>query len=388
MSVTRGRVAAAPINVFRPTLGAAELAVVEQTFASGWIGKGPRNNEFETAFAVHLGVERECVRSIDCCTEGLFLSMELIGVGPGDEVVMPTVAFVGMPNAVLARGAQPIFCDVDPWTLNPRAEDVERALTDRTRAVMIIHYGGDPGDVAAIAAMCRERGVTLVEDAACSVASRIPEGACGTLGDIGVWSFDSMKILVTGDGGMMYFRDPEMAARMEIVSRLGLVALSGHERRGQDRWWEITVSEPGRRSIMNDITAGIGCVQLQRLPSFIKRRGEVRAAYDEGLAGLPGVVRRPAPPADHVLSDYFYWIQLSGSARDRLAHRLRELDIYTTFKYHPLHTLPIYGHSPVLPGAEKAAATTLCLPIHQALSDDDIDCVTVGVREFAEREIV
>jgi aminotransferase len=220
------------------------------------------------------------------------------------------------------------------------------------------------------------------------VASRVPEGACGTLGDIGVWSFDAMKILVTGDGGMMYFRDPELAARMEIVARLGQVAASGHERRGEDRWWEVSVSEPGRRSIMNDITAAIGCVQLERLPSFIERRRAVRAAYDDALAGVPGIVRRPDPPVDHDVSEYFYWIQLPEPARDRLAHRLRELDIYTTFKYHPLHTLPIYRHSPVLPGAETAAATTLCLPIHQALSDDDVECVVTGVREFAERELV
>jgi aminotransferase len=374
---------AAPINVFQPTLGIDELAAVERAFASGWVGKGQRTADFEAAFAEHLGVERDHVRSTSCCTEGLFLAMELLGIGPDDEVVIPSIAFVGLANAVVARGARAVFCDVDRRTLNPRLSDLARALTPRTRAVAVLHYGGYPGDLEAIAELCRTRGIALVEDAACAVASRTAGGACGTLGDIGVWSFDAMKVVVTCDGGMMHFRDPELAARAERLMCLGLEAPSGHARREADRWWELSVSEPGRRALMNDVAAAIGCVQLQRLPGFLARREEVRAAYDAGLAGVPGIALPPAAPPGQRATHYFYWIQLPEPARDRMARELRARGVYTTFKYHPLHTLPLYGGSPSLPEAEAAAATTLCLPMHQALSDDDIQRVIEGVIEIA-----
>ncbi|MDT0270823.1 DegT/DnrJ/EryC1/StrS family aminotransferase [Streptomyces sp. DSM 44915] len=359
------------INVFQPSLGEAEAAAVAEVFASNWTGRGPRTAAFEAEFAAHLGVPAEQLLFTNSCTSGLFLAVELLELGPGDEVVLPSVSFVAAANAVAAAGARPVFCDSDERTLNPTVAHVEAALTDRTRAVLVLHYGGRPGDIAGIAALCRERGLTLVEDAACAVASAVGETACGTFGDLASWSFDSMKTLVTGDGGALYVRDPELARRARQLAYYGLETASSLDAAGHsDRWWEPRVGGFGRRIVGNDVTAAIGSVQLRRLPDFVARRRELTELYDRLLAGVAGVRTPPTLPAGHRDSYYFYWVQLDPAIRDGVAADLLAADIYTTFRYPALHRVPIYGAGELtLPGAEAAADRTLLLPLHQGLTD-------------------
>lgn len=299
------------INVFQPTLGEEELAEVRAVIESSWLGRGPRTRAFERAFAAHIGTAPSQLTAVNSCTEGLFLAMELLDVGDGCEVVLPAISFVGAANAVAARGGRPVFCDVDPRSLNPTADHVAEKLTPRTRAVVVLHYGGAPGQVADIAELCRDRGIALVEDAACAVASTVDGQSCGTFGDIGVWSFDSMKILVTGDGGMLYCRDPELAQLAATRSYLGLDNAGGTAQVSvRDRWWEFDVSSYSRRSILNDLAAAIGCVQLSRLAGFIACRSAIARRYDEVLGQLPQLRCPPAMPSGHVSSHLFYWIQL------------------------------------------------------------------------------
>ncbi|OLF17181.1 DegT/DnrJ/EryC1/StrS family aminotransferase [Actinophytocola xanthii] len=365
------------INVFQPTLGEEEAAAVADVFASNWLGYGPRATAFEAEFAEHLGVPASRVQLINCATAGLFLAVELLGLGPGDEVVLPSPSFVAAGNAVLASGARPVFCDVEPRTLNPTAADVAAALTPRTKAVLVLHFGGSPGDIASISRLCRDRGVPLIEDAACAVASQVDGQACGTFGDLAVWSFDAMKILVTGDGGMLYVRDPELSERARRLAYFGMVKSSGFVQAGQTpRWWDLNVAEPGRRIIGNDITGALGSVQLRRLAGFVERRLEIAATYDSLLAGIDGLHTPPPLPDGHTSSGYFYWVQVAPALRDRLASDLLAAGVYTTFRYPALHQVPIYGATDqVLPGTERAAEETLLLPLHQALTDDDVRLV-------------
>ena len=376
------------INVFQPSLGVEELAAVKDVFDSGWVGKGPRTTRFEAELAGHLGVPAAHVVSMNSCTEAMFLAVELLGIGPGDEVVLPAVSFVGAANAVAARGGTVRFCDVDPASLNPRPDHVERMLTGRTKAVLVLHYGGFPGWVAEIAALCHDRGIALVEDAACSIASRVDGRACGTFGDVGAWSFDAMKILVTGDGGLLYARDPELAVRARRDGYLGMDKVSGFSQVAHaDRWWEFEVCSFGRRSVTNDLAAAIGLVQLGRLAGFMRRRREIAAAYDAELAGVPGLRTPPPLPAGHESSHWLYWIRLDERVRDAVARRLYEREVYSTFRYPPLHRMPIYGADrTALPGAEQAAAETLCLPMHQSLTDADVAQVVAEVRAAVAAE--
>ncbi|MEV5437248.1 DegT/DnrJ/EryC1/StrS family aminotransferase [Streptomyces sp. NPDC052682] len=374
------------INLFQPQVGAEELNAIADVFEDRWLGHGPRTKAFEAAFAAHLGVGAEHVVFLNSGTAGLFLALESLDLAQGDEVVLPSLSFVAAANAVLTTGATPVFCDVDGRTLNPTAEDVERALTPRTRAVVVLHYGGYPGEVARIARMCRERGIALVEDAACSVASRVDGRAVGTFGDLAMWSFDAMKVLVTGDGGMIYVKDAERAARVRRLAYHGLVQPSGFGyAKVSSRWWELDVPEPGRRVIGNDLTAAIGAVQLRRLPELVGRRREIVGLYDRELAGVEGLLLPPPLPDGHESTYYFYWVQMDPQIRDTVASDLLAAGIYTTFRYAPLHKVPAYAHrartAPALPGSDWAAGRTLCLPLHPGLSDADVLTVAAALRK-------
>jgi dTDP-4-amino-4,6-dideoxygalactose transaminase len=372
------------INVFEPALRAEELEAVKKVFESNWVGKGRLTDQFESQFAAFLGVDRNLVRSVSCCTEGMFQSIAMIGAAPGDEVILPTISFVGAANAVAAHGARPVFCDVDPRTLNPTAELIERKITAKTKAVMILHYGGVPCDMDAIGDLIRDRRLYLVEDNACSVASRYKGKACGTFGDFGSWSFDAMKILVTGDGGMVYCKGPERAQQAEELLYLGLLTKSGFSTANEGRWWEFEIGSFGRRAIMNDISSAIGLEQLKKLEGFIARRREVHESYDRMLADLAWLQVPPRMPLHSESSYYFYWLQMPGGVRDRLAKYLRENDIYTTFRYYPLHWVKGYGSTEVLPAAEKSAQETLCIPMHQSLSNEQVEKICDCVKAFGK----
>ncbi|MFF5860142.1 DegT/DnrJ/EryC1/StrS family aminotransferase [Streptomyces sp. NPDC012751] len=372
------------IHLFQPQTGELELAAVAEVFADQWLGHGPRTKAFETEFATHLGVDPAHTIFLNSGTAGLFLALECLDLAEGDEVVLPSLSFLAAANAVVAAGARPVFCDVDPRTLNPTARHIEAALTARTKAVIVLHYGGYPGDIEAIAALCRDRGVPLVEDAACSVDSRVDGRAVGTFGDLAMWSFDAMKVLVTGDGGMLWVRDPERAARARRLAYHGLAQSSGFgHARVSHRWWELEVPEVGRRVIGNDLTAAIGRVQLGRLPGFTARRRAIVELYDRELAGAEGMLTPPPPPAGHESTHYFYWVQFADGIRDDIASELLAADIYTTFRYAPLHKVPAYrsADQAPLPASDHAAARTLCLPLHPGLTDDDVRTVAATLRK-------
>lgn len=361
------------IDVFKPTLDQAELAAVARTFESGWIGKGSEVKLFEMSWAAHIGVDPQHVVSVNCATEGLFQVCQLLNLQPGDEVIMPSIHFVGADNAISATGAWPVYCDVDKHTLNPTLDHIRAVYhSRRTKAIMLLHYGGVAQGLDEIRNWCDEHGVMMVEDAACAQATTYQGMAAGTFGHFGVWSFDAMKVMTCGDGGMVYCEDAEDAARLRRRMYLGLNEQSGLSS-DNDRWWEYTVNDPGRRAIMNDIAASIGLEQLKKLPDFLERRKEIVAEYDVALRRVVDVL-----PFEYGQPYYFYWIQTPR--RDELARYLREHGIYTTFRYYPLHRVFETGQH--LPGADYAADHTLLLPLHQGLSDDDVMYVCEKVKGF------
>ncbi len=370
------------LNIFQPALGDEELRAVEKVFASNWIGRGKLTKEFEARFAAWGGGGAESFKTVSCCTEGLFQAMTLLDVGPGDEVILPAISFVGAANAIAGAGATPVFCDVDRRTLNPGVEHIEAHLTERTRAVMILHYGGRPCELDPILDLLAAKDIPLIEDSACSVASRYRGKLCGTLGDLGVWSFDAMKILVTGDGGMVYCRSPEHAERLEELLYLGMTSAAGYSSQAESRWWEFDVTCFGRRAIMNDVASAIGLEQLAKLPRFVERRRQIHELYTRELAGLDWLELPPDLPEHMESSYYMYWIQTDPERRDRLAGYLREREIYTSFRYFPLHRIPLYGSNARLPDAEAAGDSTLCIPLHQSLSGSDQESIIEALRAF------
>jgi aminotransferase len=373
------------INVMQPSLGQEELDRLKKVFESNWIGKGPLVKEFERAYAEHLGSSADRVLSTNCCSEGLFSSMYICDIMPGDEVIVPTVSFVGAGNAVCANGSKLVLCDVDPRTLNARAEDIEKVITPKTKAILLLHYGGIPCDMDAIMPLAEHYGLKVIEDCAAGVCSSYKGRALGTFGDMGMWSFDAMKILVCGDGAILHFNTPELREKADKWLYFGLQAKSGYESSVAQKWWEFDISCYGHRAIMNDVTAAIALEQLKKLPMFMEKRSTVHNAYNDNLADL-GWMDLPLPlPEGSVSSFYFYHIQVKNGKRDELARFLREAGIYTTYRYFPLHRVPHYGLDGSFPGADYAADNSLCLPIHQSLSESEVQFIIDKVREFGEK---
>jgi len=226
--------------------------------------------------------------------------------------------------------------------------------------------------------LCAKRRIKVIEDAACAPFAFYKGRACGTMGDMGVWSFDAMKILVTGDGGMIYLRDPEMVTRAKESLYLGLPgkSKSGMDSTGNDAWWVYDVVRPGRRAIMNDIAGAIGLAQMKKIPEFLTKRRAVDARYRDGLKDLEWLTLCPDVPG----SNYMFWIQTEH--RDALARHLLDNGIYTTFRYWPLHKIAFFHASGNFPNADYAATHTLNLPIHQSLTEDDVTKVIETIKSF------
>jgi aminotransferase len=368
------------INLFQPSLGDAEIDAIRQVFASNWLGVGSRALAFERSFASYIGRPESEVVSVSSCTEALFQAVTAVGIGPGDDVILPSVSFIGAAHAVRSSGARVVLCDVDSVTLNPRVGDFELAMTKNTKAAIVLHYGGYPGAVAEISEFAAMRSIWLIEDAAIALGSFAMNKACGTLGEVGCWSFDSMKTLATGDGGMVWAKRPLIVDKVRHGVRLGIDASGFHRRTRSDQWWEVDPAMLGRWAPMNDLTAAVGLVQLERLPGFLSRRAEIAATYDAEFAELAWLRLPPSPPARTART--FYWIQTASAIRDRLAQYLLHHKIYTSFRYWPLHRTQMYGSTNSFPGADVASATTLLVPLHQGLSASDVDHVVNTIRRF------
>ena len=367
------------IQIYSNSLGKEELNAIEEVFDSKWLGKGPKTEKFINDFTsklteIHHGValthpSTDNFLTINCCTEGIFQILEFLDIKKGDEVILPSISFVGVANAIVSRGATPVFCDVDKHTLNPSKEHISEKITSKTKAIIVIHYAGVPCNMSSISSLCKEYSITLIEDNANSPFSFVDGKSTGLHGDFGVWSFDAMKILVTGDGGMIYCKNKNHAISLKKQSYLGLESSSGLSNSIDKKWWEFEVSSAGRRSITNDIQAAIGIEQLKKVNQFISRRKTIHETYINQLSDLDWV---KLPFISNKVKSSYYMFHIQTEDRDGLAKYLRENKIYTTFRYYPLHWVNFYNSSSNLPNTEYAANHTLCLPLHQNLSNGDI----------------
>jgi aminotransferase len=369
------------IQIFSNSLGEEELAAIRSVFESRWLGKGPHCANFEKEMAAFFGTPHAML--LNCCTAGIYIGLRALGIKPGDEVIVPTLNFVAIANAVIDLGAKPVFADVDLDRYNVLPSEIERLRTKKTKALFMLHYGGHAAAFDEIKAACGE--MYILEDAANAVATKYHGQHCGSLGDIGVFSFDAMKILVMGDGGALLAKDPAVFEQARFLSYLGLdervSSGQGAQKAGRDKWWEYDLEATSGRFISNDILASIGRIQLRKLPGFIARRKEIWDFYQKELAGVPGMILPPEPLPDSTSSYYLFWVRVPGK-RDELAHFLKERGIYTTFRYYPLHLVGHYGDSSKLPNAERISNETINIPLHQNLSDDEAGFIVDTLKEF------
>ena len=344
-------------------------------------GDGPFCRRVEGRLASLLAVDRVLLTT--SCTHALELALLALGIGPGDEVIVPSFTFVSTANAVLRVGARPVFADIEEETLGLAAEDVARRLTPHTRAMIPVHYAGIAAAMDALLDLARLRGLRVVEDAAQGFGAALGSKPLGTLGDAGCFSFHETKNLTCGEGGALVLRDPEATRRAEIIREKG-TNRSAFLRGEIDRYTWVC---EGSSYVLSDILAAILDAQLDKADAIAQRRASIAVRYREGLddwARSHGVRLPPALPDRSSNHHIFYLLFPDGPSRDAAIQSLRGGGVLATFHYVPLHSSPrgraLTQGGDSFPVTDRVAATLLRLPIHPLLSEGDVDTVIDGVR--------
>ncbi|MEB3222813.1 MAG: DegT/DnrJ/EryC1/StrS family aminotransferase [Candidatus Sericytochromatia bacterium] len=375
-----------------PLIEEEEIAEVVATLRSGWLGTGPKTRAFEERFAAHVGVPHAL--ALNSCTAGLHLALDALGVGPGDEVVVPTLTFAATANVVCHVGATPVFVDVDPVTMNLDPAAFEAAITPRTRAVIPVHFAGRPCEMDALVAIARRHGVHVVEDAAHATEAWYHGRPTGALGDVAAFSFYSTKNVVTGEGGMVTTARAELADTMRIRSLHGL-SRDAWRRYSAAGYQPYQVLHPGFKYNMTDMQASLGLHQLAKVERFWRRRDAIWQRYNAAFAGHAELTL-PAPDEPdtrHARHLYTVLLDLDHLSIDRYAfmEALRLEQIGTGVHFEALHLQPYYrerfGWRPgQLPHAERIAARTVSLPLSPRLTDEDVDDVVAAVARVLHQE--
>lgn len=372
-----------------PDIGDEEIDAVVACLRSGWVTTGAKARQFEHDFADYLGGGVQTM-AVNSATAGLHLALEALGIGPGHEVIVPTLTFTATAEVVRYLGAQPVFVDVDPVSLTLDLGAVEAAIGPHTRAIIPVHYAGLACDMDNLLGLAHEYGLKVIEDAAHAFPTRYKGRLVGTLGsDATVFSFYANKTMTTGEGGMVVTRDAQLAARVRVMRLHGISQDAFARYTSRTPAWFYEVVAAGFKYNLTDLAAAIGIEQLRKIDRFLARREQLAAAYVEGLAGLP--LRLPAPPqsgSSHAW--HLYPVRLLPGAplgRDDLIALLSERGIGTSVHFIPLHRQPYWRDScrlsaQAFPVAEAAYASMLTLPLYTKMSGADQERVILALREL------
>jgi perosamine synthetase len=353
------------IPVAAPVLGDKELEYVTDCVRSGWVSSlGEYVKRFESGFAAYCGVSHGVATHNG--TVALHLALAGLGIGPGDEIIVPTLTFVATANAVRYTGATPVFIDSEKesWNIDPEA--VAHAITPRTRAIIAVHLYGHPAHMEPLQQLAEKHHLILIEDAAEAHGARYKGQRTGSLGDVGVFSFYGNKIITTGEGGMIVSDDSALIERC--------LFLENQAKSASNPYWH---AEIGYNYRMTNMQAALGVAQLERIDELIAARLRNAAHYRQRLAGVPGLVMPPqAAWAENVYWMFSVLVQPEfGADRNQVMAGLRRRGIETRPLFYPLHTLPMYDTGQRLPVAEWIGLTGMNLPSGSGLTPDEVDIV-------------
>lgn len=379
------------IPCFRPIIGEREIEAATAVLRSGWLTTGAKAREFEQCFAALMGDDAEAI-AVNSATGGLHLAAEACGIGPGDEVLVPTLTFTATAAVIRYLGAEVVLVDVEEGTRCIDLDQAERRLTPRCKAIMPVHFAGYPCDMAAILAFARRHGLRVIEDAAHALPTRSNGRLIGSWeSDATVFSCYASKPITTGEGGMIITRDPKIAARTRTMRTHGLDRDAFDRFRKVGASWSYDVVAPGFKYNLTDIAAAVGVVQLSQAEAFQASRQRAAERYLEKLADLP--IECPAPaPRGGLHAWHMFPIRVHEDApadRDALIAGLTAEGIGTSVHYRPLHELSYwrerYGHVPGdFPVASRYFAGAVTLPLFPGMTDAEVDRVVAAVRNILE----
>jgi perosamine synthetase len=356
------------IPLSAPDIDEDDVAAVVGVLRSSRLSLGPVLGEFESCFAEYVGTPAAI--AVSSGTAGLHLALLALDIGAGDEVIVPSFTFIAAANAIRYVRAVPVFVDVDPVTLNMDATCVERAITQRTKALMVVHSFGCPADVGALMGIAERHGLKVIEDACETIGAEYRGRRVGTFGDAGVFAFYPNKQITTGEGGMVVARDAVVAASVRSLRNQG--------RRPTDDWFEH--SELGYNYRISEMNCALGLAQLRRIDGILERRRAVAEEYDSRLHGCADLVLPPLSVPDCIVSWFVYVVRLSArfsaADRDAVRRRLQERGIGCGRYFAPIHLQAAYRRQPSagvrLPVTESQAERTLALPFFNRIKSEQI----------------
>jgi dTDP-4-amino-4,6-dideoxygalactose transaminase len=369
-----------------PLIGDQEIAEVVDSLRSGWVGTGPKVHRLEAMLADYVGVPH--CRCLSSCTAALILALQVLGVGPGDEVLVPAMTFVASANAVEHAGATPVLVDSVPGTGLVDLDLAEAAITPRTRAIMPVHLAGRPVDMDRLGALAQRHDLVVIEDAAHAIGAEWRGTRIGAFGNLTAYSFYVTKNITTIEGGAIVTTDPEVAAEVERLALHGL-SMGAWQRFSDQGFRHYEVVRPGFKYNMTDVQAALGIHQLPQLDSWIDRRAHLWARYDELLADLPLETPPPAEPDTRHARHLYQVLVEPGSSlsRDDLLDGLTARKIGVGVHYRGVHLHPYYRDkydlAPAdLPVASAISEQTASLPLAPNVTDADQDDVVQALQEL------
>lgn len=371
------------VQLFRLNFDNLEEDAVRQVVKDGWLTMGEKISQFETSFSQYLGHGAHSV-AVSNGTAALHIALLALGVGLGDEVIIPALTFVADANSVRIVGAKPILADcnsLDDW--NVSASTIEKCITPKTKAVIIVHYAGFPCDMPAIYKLCKDKGLRLIEDVAHAPGASVAGHSCGTWGDVGCYSFFSNKNLSIGEGGMAVTRDPSTFQRLKYLRSHGMTTLTLDRHKGRAITYDV--AEPGLNYRMDEMRAAIGLVQLEKLPAGNKRREELTDRYRHNLSESKVIIPFDKLPKDSISAYHILPVLLPGGAkRADVIAALKEKGIQSSIHYPPFWNFTAYknDYSPSdTPNATIICERELTLPLYPTMTDVEVDLVTNALLE-------
>lgn len=373
------------VPFFRPSIGEEEIFAVTECLRSGWLTTGPKTAAFEAAFAEYLGGEVQAI-AVNSATAALHLGLEALGVGQGDEVIVPTLTFTATAEVVRYLGATPVLVDIDADTLCITPEQVARAITRRTKVIMPVHFAGRMSDMTTLRAIADKHRLRILDDAAHALPAHHQGVAVGRAGaDVTAFSFYANKTMTTGEGGMLVTADPSIAARARTMRLHGIDRDVFNRFTDPRASWVYDVVAPGFKYNLTDIASALGLVQLQRANDFGRIRAERVARYDAAFANLP-LILPPGPADGDGHSWHLYIVQLTADApidRDDFILALKEQGIGTSVHYRPLHQMTVWKPfcgGAAFPQADLVFSRCVSLPLFMDMTDTEQDRVIEVVR--------
>ncbi len=370
----------------QPSIIACDIATVINVLQSGWITTGAKCAEFEQAFADYAGC-RGAV-AVTSATAGMHLLLHAMDIGPGDEVVTPSMTWVSTVNQIVLRGATPVFADIDNHTLMVTAESIEPCLNARTRLIIPVHFAGASVDSEAICGLADEKGIPVVEDAAHAVGTFYKGVPVGGNGVTSIFSFHPIKNITTGEGGMICSDDRQLLDRIRSLRFHGL-GVDSYDRTTQGRAPQAEVLEPGYKYNMTDFSAALGISQLERLDELIQKRTCLAERYGRGIAAIKGVIPLALPDYDIRHAWHLYVVRIdpeaTGINRDDLMRALRQRNIGSGIHFKAVHRQKYYRDAPACTGADlpntEWNTDRLCsLPLFPEMTETDVDDVITSVQ--------